>query len=70
MIDLRTAPYAATLLRLTLGAAFLAHAGLKVFVFTPAGAAHFFESLGVPGQSHFRIAPRAGPGRPHSIRLV
>ncbi len=49
MIDQRTAPYAATLLRLTLGAAFLAHAGLKIFVFTPAGTAHFFESVGVPG---------------------
>ena len=49
MIDQRTAPYAATLLRLTLGAAFLAHAGLKIFVFTPAGTAQFFESVGVPG---------------------
>jgi putative oxidoreductase len=49
MIDTRTAPYAITLLRLTLGATFLAHAGLKIFVFTPAGTAHFFESVGVPG---------------------
>ncbi len=49
MIDNRSAPYAATLLRLTLGVAFLAHAGLKIFVFTPAGTAHFFESVGVPG---------------------
>jgi len=37
MIDSRTAPYAALLLRLSLGALFLAHAGLKFFVFTPAG---------------------------------
>jgi putative oxidoreductase len=49
MIDQRTAPYAATLLRLTLGGAFLAHAALKIFVFTPAGTVHFFESVGVPG---------------------
>lgn len=28
---------------------FLAHAGLKIFVFTPAGTAQFFESLGLPG---------------------
>jgi putative oxidoreductase len=49
MIDMRTAPYAATLLRLTLGAAFIAHAGLKIFVFTPAGTAQFFASVGVPG---------------------
>jgi len=49
MTDTRLAPYAATLLRVTLGGLFLAHAGLKVFVFTPAGTAHFFESVGVPG---------------------
>lgn len=48
MIDLRTAPYAGILLRLVLGGLFLAHAGLKVFVFTPAGAAAFFGSLGLP----------------------
>ena len=48
MIDPRTAPYAALLLRLCLGSLFLAHAGLKVFVFTPAGTARFFGSLGLP----------------------
>jgi putative oxidoreductase len=48
MIDTRTAPYAAFILRVTLGILFLAHAGLKVFVFTPAGAANFFGSLGLP----------------------
>ena len=48
MIDSRTAPYAALILRITLGILFLAHAGLKVFVFTPAGAAQFFGSLGLP----------------------
>ena len=48
MIDTRTAPYAALILRITLGALFLAHAGLKVFVLTPAGAAQFFGSLGLP----------------------
>jgi putative oxidoreductase len=48
MIDIRTAPYAALILRITLGILFLAHAGLKVFVFTPAGAAQFFGSLGLP----------------------
>lgn len=40
---------AALLLRVTLGVLFLAHAGLKVFVFTPAGAAGYFSSLGLPG---------------------
>jgi putative oxidoreductase len=48
MIDNRTAPYAALLLRLALGVLFLAHAGLKIFVFTPAGTAQFFGSLGLP----------------------
>ncbi|ANY78064.1 LysR family transcriptional regulator [Microvirga ossetica] len=48
MIDSRTAPYAALILRITLGILFLAHAGLKVFVFTPADAAQFFGSLGLP----------------------
>ena len=49
MIDSRTAPYAALLLRLTLGGLFLAHASLKLFVFTPAGTANFFTSVGLPG---------------------
>lgn len=49
MIDNRTAPFAATVLRVTLGILFLAHAGLKVFVFTPAGTVQFFGSLGLPG---------------------
>jgi putative oxidoreductase len=40
---------AALLLRLTLGAAFLAHAGLKLVVFTLPGTVAFFESIGYPG---------------------
>jgi putative oxidoreductase len=48
MIDSRTAPYAALLLRITLGGLFLAHASLKFFVFTPAGTAKFFGSVGLP----------------------
>jgi len=48
MIDARTAPYAALLLRLSLGGLFLAHAGLKLFVFTPAGTANFFANVGLP----------------------
>ena len=49
MIDTRTAPYAALLLRTSLGVMFIAHALLKILVFTPAGTAGFFASLGVPG---------------------
>ena len=43
------ADLAATLLRVTSGVWFLLHAGLKLFVFTPAGTAGFFESIGLPG---------------------
>ncbi|MBH1634526.1 DoxX family protein [Stenotrophomonas maltophilia] len=43
------APYGATLLRLALGVLFLAHALTKLLVFTPAGTAAYFESLGLPG---------------------
>lgn len=48
MIKTDTAPYAVLLLRVTLGVLFLAHAGLKLFVFTPAGFVHYFDSLGLP----------------------
>ena len=41
--------YAAFLLRLALGAMFLAHSViLKLFVFTLPGTAGFFQSLGLP----------------------
>lgn len=39
MTDLRTAPYAALLLRISLGIMFLAHASVKLFIFTPGGTA-------------------------------
>ena len=48
MIDARTAPYAALLLRIALGAMFIAHAALKYFVFTLPGTGQFFQSLGLP----------------------
>jgi putative oxidoreductase len=48
MIDLRTAPYAATMLRVSLGAMFIAHSLiLKHFTYTLPGTAQFFESLGL-----------------------
>lgn len=55
MIDSRTAPYAALVLRVTLGALFLAHAGLKLLVFTPAGTAKFFGSLGFPPELAYLV---------------
>jgi putative oxidoreductase len=49
MIDIRTAPYAALLLRVALGVMFVAHSlYLKLFVFTLPGTAQFFESIGLP----------------------
>lgn len=49
MIDQRTAPYAALLLRVSLGLMFIAHSLiLKYFVFTLPGTAQFFVSLGLP----------------------
>ena len=50
MIDQRTAPYAALLLRVSLGVMFVAHGLLlKVFTFTVPGTVGYFESLGYPG---------------------
>lgn len=49
MIDSRTAPYAALILRVSLGIMFIAHALLKYSVFTLPGTAKFFESIGLPG---------------------
>lgn len=50
MIDTRTAPYAALVLRLTLGVMFIAHSlVLKYFTYTLPGTAQFFESIGLPG---------------------
>jgi putative oxidoreductase len=48
MIDSKLAPFAALILRLALGVMLLAHAGLKVFVFTLPGFIKFFASLGLP----------------------
>jgi putative oxidoreductase len=48
MIDTRTAAYAALVLRLSLGVMFIAHALLKLFVFTLPGTAQYFQSLGLP----------------------
>ena len=48
MIDTKTAPYAALILRVALGTMLVAHALLKVLVFTLPGTVQFFESLGLP----------------------
>ena len=48
MSTTRTAPYAILFLRLVLGGLFLAHCAIKFFMFTPAGTAAYFVSLGLP----------------------
>lgn len=40
---------AATILRVTMGVLFIAHAWMKIVLFTPAGTVMFFQSLGFPG---------------------
>ena len=61
MIDRNTAPYGAFILRVSLGAMFLAHSlYLKLVVFTLPGTVKFFESLGLPAFStHLTIAAEA-----------
>lgn len=48
-IDLDTALYGISLLRVSLGLLFLAHGLLKVFTFTLPGTAQFLASVGLPG---------------------
>lgn len=48
MIKSATAPYAALILRVSLGVMFLAHVSLKFFVFSVPGFVGFFASLGLP----------------------
>lgn len=55
MLDSRTAPYAATLLRVSLGVMFIAHALLKLVVFTLPGTAQFFGSIGFPGWTAYLV---------------
>lgn len=55
MIDSRTAPYAALVLRVVVGTLFLAHAGLNIFVFTPAGFIKYLGALGMPDWMAYTI---------------
>src|ERR1044071_303683 len=49
MLETRRIEVGAVLLRIGLGAMFIAHALLKYLVFTLPGTAKFFASLGLPG---------------------
>ena len=56
MIDTKTAPYAALVLRVSLGLMYIAHSVvLKLFVFTLPGTAQFFGSLGLPPASAYLV---------------
>ena len=55
MIDNKTAPYAALLLRVALGVMFIAHGLMKVFVFTLPGTAQFCASVGFPGWTAYPV---------------
>ena len=48
--------YAAFILRIGLGAVFIAHGYLKVFIVTLPGAAQFFEGAGLPGWLAYPVA--------------
>jgi putative oxidoreductase len=50
-----TQEYGALLLRLSLGIMFIAHAALKVFVFTLPGTAGFFAAQGFPGWTAYPV---------------
>lgn len=54
-IDVRTAPYAALVLRLALGIVFVAHGVMKVFVLTLPGTAAFFAAHGFPGWTAYPV---------------
>jgi len=63
MNDSDLSAYAGFTLRVANGILFLAHGLLKLLVFTPAGTAGFFESLGLPGfVAYLTIAAELGGG--------
>ncbi|MFD1160760.1 DoxX family protein [Roseovarius aestuarii] len=58
-----TSSLAALMLRLGTGTLFIAHGLLKLVVFTPAGTAGYFESIGLPGMlAYLTIVAELGGG--------
>ena len=55
MIKSDTAPYAALLLRVSMGLLFLAHAAAKVFVYTVPGFVRYFGTLGLPPELAYLV---------------
>ena len=62
MIDNRTAPYAALLLRVALGVMFLAHGLTKLLVYTLPGTAQFFAKIGFAGWLAYPVTIFAAAG--------
>lgn len=54
-LDRRTAPYAALVLRLTLGIVFITHGLFKVLVLTVSDTAAFFMAHGFPGWTAYPV---------------
>jgi putative oxidoreductase len=54
-LDATTGPYAAFLLRIALGVVFVAHALLKLLVYTLPGTAAFFAAHGFPAWSAYPV---------------
>lgn len=52
-----TPRYGIALMRIALGAMFLSHGLLKVFVFTLPGTAAYFQSIGFPGVLAYVVGP-------------
>jgi putative oxidoreductase len=53
----QSADLSVLIVRVSLGAILIAHSLLKIFVFTLAGTAGFFESVGFPGWAAYLVAP-------------
>jgi putative oxidoreductase len=53
----QTVDLSVLLVRVSLGAILIAHSLLKILVFTLAGTAGFFESVGFPGWAAYLVAP-------------
>ncbi len=68
IVDTRTAPYAALVLRVSLGVMFLTHSlWLKGVVYTLPGTAAFFESIGLPGPLAYAVFAAAPQGSRMSL---
>jgi putative oxidoreductase len=54
-VDAKLSAYGALLLRVMLGTLLIVHFLNKLLIFTPAGTAHMFEGLGLPGSLAYLV---------------